>query len=85
MMEERQDDEFAEIDTTEDELDRMMATGEPVAVVTSWLVSPPRSEAIFAHSPPDTRGGVAVVAQFGTVGSWTQTINDAVGQMVGAS
>lgn len=30
------EDEFGEIDTTEDEFDGMMASAEPVAVVTFW-------------------------------------------------
>lgn len=59
-------DEFAEIDTSEAEIDWMMATGEPVAVVMSpvpaggWL----RAAWTVLPSPPRAYGGVTSSVSF---------------------
>lgn len=50
----KRDDEFGEVDTTEDEFDGMMAFGEPVAVVT---FRPSIGRPVVPYTVQVTQGG----------------------------
>jgi hypothetical protein len=87
MMEDVGDEaEFAEVDTSEDELDAMMAAGQPVVVVTTRLLAEGSAldvRPVFVAAPPATGGAATTSTYFAVFGSGSQTISGAVEQMAG--
>jgi hypothetical protein len=68
MMRDMTEDEFAEFETTEAEIDAMMASGTPVEVTTfSFLVPAPPRPYVLVTEAPATYGSALVVANHASV------------------
>jgi hypothetical protein len=76
-------DEFAEIDTSEAELDNMMATGQAVVVVTSAFLRRPSGARPWStvNAVSCTAGATTVTRSFASGGAIAQTFSGTVGQV----